>query len=155
MKYFELKAEREEMEIATERKNAALYKKDLAWMMRGARARSTKQKAHIERFEELKNRDKIIVDKEIVVDSVSSRLGKQIIEIDNISKAYGNKVLFTDFTYMFRRIDRIGIIGKNGSGKSTLLKTILGQVKPDSGNIVIGQTAKNYEIGRASCRERV
>ena len=142
MKYLELKAEREEMEIATERKNAALYKKDLAWMMRGARARSTKQKAHIERFEELKNRDKIIVDKEIVVDSVSSRLGKQIIEIDNISKAYGDKVLFTDFTYMFRRIDRIGIIGKNGSGKSTLLKTILGQVKPDSGNIVIGQTAK-------------
>ena len=142
MKYLELKAEREEMEIATERKNAALYKKDLAWMMRGARARSTKQKAHIERFEELKNRDKIIVDKEIVVDSVSSRLGKQIIEIDNISKSYGNKVLFTDFTYMFRRIDRIGIIGKNGSGKSTLLKTILGQVKPDSGNIVIGQTAK-------------
>lgn len=142
MKYLELKAEREEMEIATERKNAALYKKDLAWMMRGARARSTKQKAHIERFEELKNRDKIIVDKEIVVDSVSSRLGKQIIEIDNISKSYGNKILFTDFTYMFRRIDRIGIIGKNGSGKSTLLKTILGQVKPDSGNIVIGQTAK-------------
>ena len=142
MKYLELKAEREEMEIATERKNAALYKKDLAWMMRGARARSTKQKAHIERFEELKNRDKIIVDKEIVVDSVSSRLGKQIIEIDNISKSYGNKVLFTDFTYMFRRIDRIGIIGKNGSGKSTLLKTILGQVKPDSGNIIIGQTAK-------------
>ncbi len=142
MKYLELKAEREEMEIATERKNAALYKKDLAWMMRGARARSTKQKAHIGRFEELKNRDKIIVDKEIVVDSVSSRLGKQIIEIDNISKSYGNKVLFTDFTYMFRRIDRIGIIGKNGSGKSTLLKTILGQIKPDSGNIVIGQTAK-------------
>ena len=142
MKYLELKAEREEMEIATERKNAALYKKDLAWMMRGARARSTKQKAHIERFEELKNRDKIIVDKEVVVDSVSSRLGKQIIEIDNISKAYGDKVLFTDFTYMFRRIDRIGIIGKNGSGKSTLLKTILGQVKPDSGNITIGQTAK-------------
>ncbi|ESL02993.1 ABC transporter, ATP-binding protein [Catonella morbi ATCC 51271] len=142
MKYLELKAEREEMEIATERKNAALYKKDLAWMMRGARARSTKQKAHIERFEELKNRDKIIVDKEVVVDSVSSRLGKQIIEIDNISKSYGNKVLFTDFTYMFRRIDRIGIIGKNGSGKSTLLKTILGQVKPDSGNIIIGQTAK-------------
>ena len=142
MKYLELKAEREEMEIATERKNAALYKKDLAWMMRGARARSTKQKAHIERFEELKNRDKIIVDKEVVVDSVSSRLGKQIIEIESISKAYGDKVLFTEFTYMFRRIDRIGIIGKNGSGKSTLLKTILGQVKPDSGNIVIGQTAK-------------
>ena len=142
MKYLELKAEREEMEVATERKNAALYKKDLAWMMRGARARSTKQKAHIERFEELRNRDKIIVDKEIVVDSVSSRLGKQIIEIDNISKSYGNKVLFTDFTYIFRRIDRIGIIGKNGSGKSTLLKTILGQVKPDNGNIVIGQTAK-------------
>ena len=142
MKYLELKAEREEMEVATERKNAALYKKDLAWMMRGARARSTKQKAHIERFEELKNRDKIIVDKEITVDSVSSRLGKQIIEIDNISKAYGDKVLFTDFTYMFRRIDRIGIIGKNGSGKSTLLKIILGQVKPDSGNIIIGQTAK-------------
>ena len=142
MKYLELKAEREEMEIATERKNAAIFKKDLAWMMRGARARSTKQKAHIERFEELKNRDKIVVDKEIVVDSVSSRLGKQIIEIENISKAYGDKTLFADFTYLFRRIDRIGIIGKNGSGKSTFLKTILGEVAPDSGNIIIGQTAK-------------
>ncbi|MGP1611492.1 MAG: ABC-F family ATP-binding cassette domain-containing protein [Catonella sp.] len=142
MKYLELKAEREEMEVATERKNAAIYKKDLAWMMRGARARSTKQKAHIERFEELKNRDKIIVDKEVTVDSVSSRLGKQIIEIYNISKSYGDKILFTDFTYLFRRTDRIGIVGKNGSGKSTLLKTILGQVQPDSGNIVIGQTAK-------------
>ncbi len=142
MKYLELKAEREEMELATERKNAALFKKDLAWMMRGARARSTKQKAHIERFEELKNRDKIITDKEIVVDSVSSRLGKQIIEIENISKSYGDKTLFKDFSYNFLRSDRIGIIGKNGSGKSTLLKCILGQMELDGGSIVTGQTVK-------------
>lgn len=140
--YLELKAEREEMEIATERKNAALFKKDLAWMMRGARARSTKQKAHIERFEALKNRDKIVVDKVVQADSVSSRLGKQTIEVEGLSKSYGEKKLFEDFTYIFRKIDRIGIIGKNGSGKSTFLKTILNKEEADAGNIVIGQTVK-------------
>ena len=141
-KFLELKAEREEMAVATERKNAALYKKDLAWMMRGARARSTKQKAHIERFETLKNREKPVTDKSAEVDSVSSRLGKQIIELNNIGKSYGDKELFKDFTYIFTKNDRIGIIGKNGIGKSTLLKVITGETKLSCGDIKIGSTVK-------------
>lgn len=142
MKYLELKAAREEMELATERKNAALYKKDLAWMMRGARARSTKQKAHIERFEALKNRDKIITDKVVQVDSLASRLGKQTIELEHLTKSFGEKKLFEDFSYIFGKNDRIGIIGKNGSGKSTLLKVICEKEKADSGSLTIGQTVK-------------
>lgn len=142
MKYLELKAVREEMAIATERKNAALYKKDLAWMMRGARARSTKQKAHIERFETLKNREKLVADKTVQVDSLASRLGKQTIELENIGKSFGEKRLIGDFSYIFGKNDRIGIIGKNGSGKSTLLKMICGTEKPDTGTVTIGQTVK-------------
>lgn len=140
--FLELKAEREEMEQATERKKASLYRKDLAWIMRGARARSTKQKAHIERFNELKNREKPVSDDSVQVDSVSSRLGKQTIELDNISKSFGDRKLFTDFSYIFLKDDRIGIIGPNGCGKSTLLKTIIGNVTPDSGSVTIGQTVK-------------
>lgn len=142
MNYLELKAEREEMEQATERKLDAIYKKDLAWMMRGARARSTKQKAHIERFNALKDRDKIVTDDKVQVDSIASRLGNQTIELDRISKSYGGKTLFTDFSYIFLKDDRIGIIGKNGCGKSTLLKTIIGQITPDTGSVTIGQTVK-------------
>lgn len=142
LKYLELKAAREEMAISTERKNAALYKKDLAWMLRGARARSTKQKAHIDRFEALKNRDKIQVDKVVQVDSLASRLGKQTVELLGLSKSYGDKKLFEDFSYIFGKKDRIGIIGNNGCGKSTLLKVICGLEKADSGSVTIGQTVK-------------
>lgn len=140
--YLELKAAREEMEIATERKNAALYKKDLAWMMRGARARSTKQKAHIERFEALKNREKIQVDKVVQVDSLASRLGKQTIAIEDLSKSFGEKALFADFSYIFGKNDRIGIIGNNGSGKSTLLKIICDREAATKGEVTIGRTVK-------------
>lgn len=140
--FLERKIQREEMELATERKKASLYRMDLEWMQRGARARSTKQKAHIERFEELKNREKPKETREIAISSVTSRLGKQIIELKGISKQYDEKKLFEDFTYLFLKNDRIGIIGNNGCGKSTLLKIIQGIVDADQGEIVIGQTVR-------------
>lgn len=141
-KFLEMKAEREEMELATERKQKSLYRMDLEWMMRGARARSTKQKAHIQRFEDLRDRDKIVETANVELNSLSSRLGKKTIEIHNLTKAYGDKVLFKDFNYIFLKDDRIGIVGKNGCGKSTLLKIMNGIVEPDSGDIEIGQTVK-------------
>lgn len=137
-----LKAEREAMQLATERKAQSLYRVDLAWMMRGARARSTKQKAHIERFEALKNREKIVVDGEVEINALSSRLGKKTIEVTGISKAYGEKVLIKDFSHIFLSTDRIGIIGPNGCGKSTLLKLITGKLTPDSGSVEFGTTVK-------------
>ena len=140
--YLEAKAAREESALASERKRAALYKKELAWIRRGARARSTKAKSHIERFEELRD-SKLIIDKsEMTMDAVSSRLGKKIIEIEGISKSFGGKKLIENFTYTVLRNDRIGIIGDNGCGKSTLLKMIIGEIEPDSGTISIGDTVK-------------
>lgn len=140
--FLELKAQREEMELATERKNKSLYRQDLEWMMRGARARSTKQKAHIERFEQLRDREKPKEAASVEMNSVASRLGKKTIELNEISKSYGDKVLFRDFTYILLKNDRIGIIGKNGCGKSTLLKVINGIISPDSGYVEIGETVK-------------
>ncbi|MBP3617608.1 MAG: ABC-F family ATP-binding cassette domain-containing protein [Lachnospiraceae bacterium] len=137
-----LKAEREAMQLATERKAQSLYRVDLAWMMRGARARSTKQKAHIERFEALKNREKIVVDGEVEINALSSRLGKKTIEVTGISKAYGEKVLIKDFSHIFLSTDRIGIIGPNGCGKSTFLKLITGNLAPDAGSVDFGTTVK-------------
>ncbi len=137
-----LKAEREAMQLATERKAQSLYRQDLAWMMRGARARSTKQKAHIERFEALKNREKIVVDGEVEMNALSSRLGKKTIEVQGISKAFGEKVLLRDFSHIFLSTDRIGIIGPNGCGKSTLLKLITGKLAPDTGTVEFGTTVK-------------
>lgn len=140
--FLALKLEREEMEQATERKKSALYRKDLAWMMRGARARSTKQKAHIQRFEELRDREKIVEDVQVDITALASRLGKKTIELSNICKSYGDKKLLEDFTYIFLKTDRIGIVGNNGAGKSTLLKIINGLEPMDSGNIEIGPTVK-------------
>ncbi len=137
-----LKAEREAMQLATERKNQSLYRQDLAWMMRGARARSTKQKAHIERFEALKNREKIVVDGEVEINALSSRLGKKTIEAEHISKSFGEKILIKDFSYIFLSTDRIGIIGPNGCGKSTFLKIITGNLTPDEGTVEFGTTIK-------------
>ena len=137
-----LKAEREAMQLATERKNQSLYRQDLAWMMRGARARSTKQKAHIERFEALKNREKIVTDGEVEINAVSSRLGKKTIEVEHISKSFGEKKLIKDFSYIFLSTDRIGIIGPNGCGKSTFLKLITGTLAPDEGTVEFGTTIK-------------
>lgn len=140
--FLELKAQREEMEIATERKNKSLYRMELEWMMRGARARSTKQKAHIQRFENLRDRQKPVEEESMELSSVSSRLGKKTIEIENVSKSFGDRKLFENFSYIFLRNDRIGIVGSNGCGKSTLLKIIMDEIKPDTGHIEIGTTVK-------------
>lgn len=140
--FLELKAQREEMEQATERKAKSLYRVELEWIMRGARARSTKQKAHIQRFEALRDRKVIEEDKNIEVNALSSRLGKKTIEINNVSKSYGDKMLIQDFSYIMLKGDRIGIVGPNGSGKSTLLKIITNTIQPDSGSVVVGDTVK-------------
>lgn len=141
-KFIELKAEREEMEIATERKNKSIYRMELEWMMRGARARSTKQKAHIKRFEELRDRKIIETDGKALISSISSRLGKKTMLIENISKGFDGHTLIKDFSYILLPGDRIGMIGPNGCGKSTLLNMIAGNLSPDSGSIEVGTTVK-------------
>ncbi|NLI92849.1 MAG: ABC-F family ATP-binding cassette domain-containing protein [Peptococcaceae bacterium] len=140
--YLKLKAEREEMEWSTERKNKSLYRKELEWMMRGARARGTKSKERIERFEKLSEREKPVVGEKLKLDSISSRLGKKTIEINKISKGFGGKPLIQSFEHIILRDARLGIIGKNGCGKSTLLKMITGDILPDSGTVVKGDTVK-------------
>jgi ATP-binding cassette subfamily F protein uup len=142
-KFLQLKAEREDMEQASERKKKSLYRMDLEWMMRGARARSTKQKAHIQRFEELRDRKVIEKDKSVELNALSQRLGKKTVEIEHISKAFGEKVLIKDFNYIMLKNDRLGIVGPNGSGKTTLLKIITGYVEPDEGQVIKGETVKN------------
>ena len=141
-KYLQEKQTRMNFALSAERKMAALYKQDLAWMMRGARARSTKQKAHIQRFEALRDREKIAEERNVVLESLPSRMGNKTIEIRDLAKSYGDKCLFRDFSYMFLRNDRIGIIGPNGCGKSTLLKILTGEIEPDEGSVEIGQTIK-------------
>ena len=141
-KYLELKAERLSMAEAAERKRQSILRREIAWIQRGARARSTKQKAHIQRYEALRDMDAPEFDKEVEMESISSRLGRTTVEVKDLCKAYGNKVLLKDFTYIFLKNDRVGIIGPNGSGKSTLMKMIAGWVQPDSGTIEIGQTVK-------------
>lgn len=140
--FLELKAERMAMEEASERKRQSILRVELEWMKRGARARSTKQKGRIQRFEELSARKGPEYDGEVELGSVSSRLGRTTIELKHICKAYGDKVLIQDFSYIFLKNDRVGFIGQNGSGKSTLMKMIAGWVQPDSGEIEIGQTVK-------------
>lgn len=141
--FLKLKEEREAMLEATERKRQSILRVEIEWMMRGARARSTKQKAHIARYEELKNQKApVIGDKKVQFASASTRMGRTTIEIENLCKSYGEKKLIEDFNYIFLKNDRIGIIGHNGCGKSTLMKMIMGLEQPDSGNVTIGQTIK-------------
>ena len=140
--YLELKAQREEMALATERKRQSLYRKELAWIQRGARARSTKAQFRVDRFEQLKNSEYVPDQSKLEVSALSSRLGRKIIEIDNISKAFDGKQLVRDFSYNLLRGDRIGIIGPNGYGKTTLVRMICGLLEPDSGTIVRGDTVK-------------
>lgn len=140
--YLKRKAERMDRTAATERKRQSLLKVELEWMQRGARARSTKQKAHIKRYETLRDQKGPEIDQSVEMDSIASRLGRTTVELEGIRKAFGDKVLMEDFTYIFLKNDRIGIIGPNGSGKSTLMKIIAGWLKPDAGNVTIGQTVK-------------
>ena len=140
--YLELKQQRLDAARAAERKMAALYQQDLKWMLRGARARSTKQKAHIRRFEALRDREKIMEERNAVISSIPSRLGRTVLEIDHIAKAYGDRLLFSGFSYIFSGTDRIGIIGPNGCGKTTLLRILLGKEAADSGSVTVGQTVR-------------
>ena len=140
--FLELKAERMDMERASERKRQSILRVELEWMKRGARARSTKQKGRIMRYEALRDMKGPAAEESVEIESVSSRLGRTTVELSDICKAYGDKILIRDYTYFFLKNDRIGYIGPNGSGKSTLMKIIAGWEKPDSGTVEIGQTVK-------------
>lgn len=140
--FLERKAEREEIAVASERKRQSVLRKEIEWMQRGARARSTKQKAHIQRYEALRDQKGPEFDSKIEIGSVSTRTGRTTIEVENISKSYEGRCLISDFSYIFLKNDRIGFIGPNGSGKTTLMKLIDGRIEPDEGKITIGQTIK-------------
>lgn len=144
--FLELKTQREEMERATEAKRANILRRELEWIRRGCQARSTKQQARIDRYEDMKEASRqaraSFENKALEMNSVSTRLGKKTIELLDICKSFGEKKVIDDFTYIFLRDDRIGIIGKNGCGKSTLMKIITGNLKPDSGSVEIGDTVR-------------
>ncbi len=140
--FLEKKMERMEMEQASEEKRQNLIRKELAWVRRGAKARTTKQKARLDRFDELVNRKVYDQDENVEISVMGSRLGKKIIEIENISKGFGEKQLIKDFRYIVTRQDRIGIVGENGVGKSTLIKMLEEKIMPDSGEIIKGETVR-------------
>ncbi|HJD31213.1 MAG TPA: ABC-F family ATP-binding cassette domain-containing protein [Candidatus Eisenbergiella stercorigallinarum] len=140
--FLELKTQRQEMEEASERKRQSILRVELEWIRRGARARSTKQKAHIQRFEELRDRQAPVRDSSVELGSISSRMGRTTVELISVCKSYGEKKLIDDFNYIFLKGDRVGFIGPNGCGKTTLMKIIAGLLPPDSGQVVVGQTVK-------------
>lgn len=140
--FLELKAQREEMELASERKRQSVLRMELEWAKRGCRARTTKQRARLERLEALKNGKAPVRDAEVEMDSVETRMGKKTIELHHISKSYGQKKLIDDFEYIVLKNQRLGIIGSNGCGKSTLMKIITGKEEPDQGTVEIGDTVK-------------
>ena len=140
--FLEKKMERLALEASIEEKRQNLIRNELAWVRRGAKARTTKQEARLQRFDELVNRDVITADEKIDISVGSTRLGKKIIEIHHISKAFDGRILINDLDYTLARTDRIGIIGKNGMGKSTLINILNGKLTPDSGHIEIGETVK-------------
>ena len=141
-KFLELKAEREEMELASERKRQSVLRMELEWAKRGCRARSTKQRARLERLEALKNGKTPVRDASVELDSVETRMGKKTIELHHISKNFGEKKILDDFSYIVLRNQRLGIIGPNGCGKSTLIKIIDGMIQPDAGEVEIGETIR-------------
>ena len=140
--FLELKAAREEMELATERKRQSILRMELEWAKRGCRARTTKQKARLERLEDLKKMSAPVRDGVVELESVEARMGKKTMELHHVSKSFGNKKILEDYSYIALKNQRIGIIGPNGSGKSTMIKMMAGLVEPDSGEIQIGETIK-------------
>lgn len=158
-KFLEMKAEREEMEMASERKRQSVLRMELEWVKRGCRARTTKQRARLERLEALKNGTAPVRDKSVEIDSVETRMGKKTIELHHISKSFGEKVCIRDFDYIVLKNQRLGIIGPNGCGKSTLLKIIAGILEPDSGHVETGETIRmgyfSQEIEEMNTSQRV
>ncbi|EGT4142694.1 TPA: ABC-F family ATP-binding cassette domain-containing protein [Clostridium perfringens] len=140
--FLEKKMERIAIEKASEEKRQNLMRKELAWVRRGAKARTTKQKARLQRFDELVNQEGFIENENIEISVMGTRLGKKIIEIEHLNKSFGDKKIVDDFNYIVLRSDRIGIVGPNGIGKSTLMGMIEGKVAPDSGEIIKGETVK-------------
>ena len=140
--FVRLKEARQNIEVSSERKRQSLLRTELQWLARGARARSTKQKAHIARIENLMEQTGPVKDAAVEMSSVSTRMGRKTIEVRELAKSYADKLLFRDYSYIFLRGERIGIVGENGCGKSTLLKIITGRVQPDFGWVEIGQTVK-------------
>ncbi|BAY11984.1 ABC-F family ATP-binding cassette domain-containing protein [Calothrix sp. NIES-2098] len=138
--YLEKKALAEESAVSTQRKHQGVLRRELEWLKRGPKARSTKQKARIDRIKAMRETEFKQIQGKVDISTVSRRIGKKVIEINNISKSYNDRILIKDFTYEFSPEDRIGIIGGNGAGKSTLMDMITGRVEPDSGNIEIGST---------------
>ena len=140
--FLEKKMERIAIEKASEEKRQNLMRKELAWVRRSAKARTTKQKARLQRFDELVNQEGFIENENIEISVMGTRLGKKIIEIEHLNKSFGDKKIVDDFNYIVLRSDRIGIVGPNGIGKSTLMGMIEGKVAPDSGEIIKGETVK-------------
>ena len=140
--FLEMKAEREEMELASERKRQSVLRMELEWAKRGCRARSTKQRTRLERLEALKNQSAPVKDQTVELDSVETRMGKKTIELHQVSKGFGSLKIADDFEYIFLKNQKVGIIGPNGCGKSTFMKMLAGLVKPDSGTIEIGETIR-------------
>ena len=140
--YLELKDQRMEYANAAERKRQSILRKEIAWMQRGARARSTKQKAHIQRYEALRDQKAPVTDRQLAMGSIATRMGNTTIELEDICKSFGDKTIIRDFSYHFQKNDRIGILGTNGAGKTTLMKIITGQLEPDAGRVTIGSTIR-------------
>ncbi|SHJ66209.1 ABC-F family ATP-binding cassette domain-containing protein [Tepidibacter formicigenes] len=141
-KFLELKEQRQDMMIASERKRRSIFRTELEWIKRGAKARTTKQKARIDRFEKLKEEKLELTNDKIEISVGNTRLGKKVIEINNISKSFDDKKVIDNFSYIISKGDRVGIIGNNGCGKSTLINIIVGKLQPDYGIIDIGETVK-------------
>lgn len=140
--FLERKAEREEMELASERKRQSILRMELEWAKRGCRARSTKQRARLERLEALKNGKAPVQDQSMELDSVETRMGKKTVELHHVSKHYGDKKIIDDFSYILLKNQKLGIIGPNGCGKSTLMKLMAGLIQPDEGSVEVGETIK-------------
>ena len=140
--FLEKKMERLQLEQTLEDKRQSLIRNELKWVRRGAKARTTKQKARLQRFDELVNREYVKPQENLEMSFIGTRLGKKIIEINNISKSFGDKTLIKDFSYIFTKTDRVGIVGENGAGKTTLINMLRGKLMPDSGSIEVGETVK-------------